>query len=68
MRLGDIVLRNRLVTSSSLLGYGMSTSGFYGMSPVALFLPLAEFGAVTTRTPGTSARSSRWAVSPPRSS
>ena len=50
VRLGDIVLRNRLVTSSSLLGYGMSTSGFYGMSPVALFLPLAEFGAVTTRT------------------
>ena len=50
VRLGDIVLRNRLVTSSSLLGYGVSTSGFYGMSPVALFLPLAEFGAVTTRT------------------
>jgi dihydroorotate dehydrogenase (NAD+) catalytic subunit len=50
VRLGDIVLRNRLVTSSSLLGYGMSTSGFYGMSPVALFLPLAAFGAVTTRT------------------
>ena len=50
VRLGDVVLRNRLVTSSSLLGYGMSTSGFYGMSPVALFLPLAAFGAVTTRT------------------
>jgi dihydroorotate dehydrogenase (NAD+) catalytic subunit len=50
VRLGDIVLRNRLVTSSSLLGYGVSTSGFYGMSPVALFVPLAEFGAVTTRT------------------
>ncbi len=50
MRLGDIVLRNRLVTSSSLLGYGTSASGFYGMSPVALFLPLAAFGAVTTRT------------------
>jgi dihydroorotate dehydrogenase (NAD+) catalytic subunit len=50
VRFGDIVLRNRLVTSSSLLGYGMSTSGFYGMSPVALFLPLAAFGAVTTRT------------------
>jgi len=50
VRLGDIVLRNRLVTSSSLLGYGMSSSGFYGMSPVALFLPLAAFGAVTTRT------------------
>jgi dihydroorotate dehydrogenase (NAD+) catalytic subunit len=50
VRLGDVVLRNRLVTSSSLLGYGVSSSGFYGMSPVALFLPLAEFGAVTTRT------------------
>lgn len=50
MRLGDIVLRNRLVTSSSLLGYGVSSSGFYGMSPVALFVPLHEFGAVTTRT------------------
>jgi dihydroorotate dehydrogenase (NAD+) catalytic subunit len=50
VRLGDIVLRNRLVTSSSLLGYGVSSSGFYGMSPVALFVPLAEFGAVTTRT------------------
>lgn len=50
VRLGDIVLRNRLVTSSSLLGYGVSGSGFYGMSPVALFVPLARFGAVTTRT------------------
>ena len=27
VRLGDIVLRNRLVTSSSLLGYGVSNSG-----------------------------------------
>lgn len=52
LRLGDIVLRNRLVTSSSLLGYGVSNSPFvpYGMSPVSLFVPLAEFGAVTTRT------------------
>lgn len=50
VRLGDIVLRNRLVTSSSLLGYGASSSGFYGMSPVALFVPLSRFGAVTTRT------------------
>jgi dihydroorotate dehydrogenase (NAD+) catalytic subunit len=50
VQLGDIVLRNRLVTSSSLLGYGVSSSGFYGMSPVALFVPLGEFGAVTTRT------------------
>jgi dihydroorotate dehydrogenase (NAD+) catalytic subunit len=51
VRLGDIVLRNRLVTSSSLLGYGISDSRLgYGMSPVAMFVPLAEFGAVTTRT------------------
>ncbi|MGE3286748.1 MAG: dihydroorotate dehydrogenase [Pseudonocardia sp.] len=51
VRLGDIVLRNRLVTSSSLLGYGVSDSKLgYGMSPVALLVPLAEFGAVTTRT------------------
>ena len=52
VRLGDIVLRNRLVTSSSLLGYGVSSAPLlpYGMSPVSMFLPLAEFGAVTTRT------------------
>lgn len=52
VRLGDIVLRNRLVTSSSLLGYGVANSPLvpYGMSPVSLFVPLAEFGAVTTRT------------------
>jgi dihydroorotate dehydrogenase (NAD+) catalytic subunit len=52
VRLGDIVLRNRLVTSSSLLGYGIANSPLvpYGMSPVSLFVPLAEFGAVTTRT------------------
>lgn len=52
VRLGDIVLRNRLVTSSSLLGYGASRPGLvpYGMSPISRFVPLAEFGAVTTRT------------------
>ena len=52
VRLGDIVLRNRLVTSSSLLGYGVSNTPLlpYGMSPISLFVPLAEFGAVTTRT------------------
>jgi len=52
VRLGDIVLRNRLVTSSSLLGYGVSNSAVvpYGMSPISTFVPLAEFGAVTTRT------------------
>ena len=52
VRLGDIVLRNRVVTSSSLLGYGVANSPLvpYGMSPVSLFVPLVEFGAVTTRT------------------
>ncbi len=52
VRLGDIVLRNRLVTSSSLLGYGVSNSALvpYGMSPISMFVPLAQFGAVTTRT------------------
>jgi dihydroorotate dehydrogenase (NAD+) catalytic subunit len=52
VRLGDIVLRNRLVTSSSLLGYGVANSPLvpYGMSPISLFVPLSEFGAVTTRT------------------
>ena len=46
------MLRNRLVTSSSLLGYGVSNSALvpYGMSPISLFVPLSEFGAVTTRT------------------
>jgi dihydroorotate dehydrogenase (NAD+) catalytic subunit len=52
VRLGDIVLRNRVVTSSSLLGYGVANSPLvpYGMSPISLFVPLSEFGAVTTRT------------------
>jgi dihydroorotate dehydrogenase (NAD+) catalytic subunit len=52
VRIGDIVLRNRVVTASSLLGYGVANSPLvpYGMSPVSLFVPLSEFGAVTTRT------------------
>jgi dihydroorotate dehydrogenase (NAD+) catalytic subunit len=51
VRIGDILLRNRVVTSSSLLGYGVANSRLgYGMSPVARFVPLADFGAVTTRT------------------
>jgi dihydroorotate dehydrogenase (NAD+) catalytic subunit len=52
VRIGDILLRNRVVTSSSLLGYGVAGPGFvpYGMSPISRFVPLAEFGAVTTRT------------------
>jgi len=50
--LGDIRLRNRLVTSSSLLGYGAPDPGLvpYGMSPISRFVPLERFGAVTTRT------------------
>lgn len=50
--LGDIRLRNRLVTSASLLGYGVADAGLvpYGMSPIARFVPLERFGAVTTRT------------------
>jgi dihydroorotate dehydrogenase (NAD+) catalytic subunit len=50
VRLGDIELRNRLVTSSSLLGYGVANTAFYGMSPIAMLVPLERFGAVTTRT------------------
>jgi dihydroorotate dehydrogenase (NAD+) catalytic subunit len=52
VRLGDIELRNRLVTSSSLLGYGVSNAALvpYGMSPISQFVPLHRFGAVTTRT------------------
>jgi dihydroorotate dehydrogenase (NAD+) catalytic subunit len=50
--IGDIRLRNRVVTSSSLLGYGVAAPGLvpYGMSPVSRFVRLADFGAVTTRT------------------
>lgn len=52
VRLGDISLRNRLVTASSLLGYGVANARFaaYGMSPISQFVPLERFGAVTTRT------------------
>lgn len=50
--LGNVRLRNRLVTSSSLLGYGIADPGLvpYGMSPISRFVPLHRFGAVTTRT------------------
>jgi dihydroorotate dehydrogenase (NAD+) catalytic subunit len=52
VRLGEVRLRNRLVTSSSLLGYGVANSALvpYGMSPISRFVPLHRFGAVTTRT------------------
>jgi dihydroorotate dehydrogenase (NAD+) catalytic subunit len=50
--LNGIRLRNRLVTSASLLGYGASRSKLilYGLSPIAQWVPLERFGAVTTRT------------------
>jgi dihydroorotate dehydrogenase (NAD+) catalytic subunit len=50
--LNGIRLRNRVVTSSSLLGYGAPRGRLvlYGLSPIAQWVPLEEFGAVTTRT------------------
>jgi len=50
--LNGIRLRNRLVTSASLLGYGASRRKLilYGLSPIAQWVPLERFGAVTTRT------------------
>ena len=52
IELNGIRLRNRLVTSSSLLGYGASKRRLilYGLSPIAQWVPLQRFGAVTTRT------------------
>jgi dihydroorotate dehydrogenase (NAD+) catalytic subunit len=50
--LNGIGLRNRVVTSASLLGYGASKRRLilYGLSPLAQWVPLERFGAVTTRT------------------
>src|SRR5512145_2015435 len=50
--LNGVRLRNRLVTSASLLGYGASKRRLilYGLSPIAQWVPLERFGAVTTRT------------------
>ena len=50
--LNGIRLRNRVVTSASLLGYGASKRRLilYGLSPIANWVPLEKFGAVTTRT------------------
>jgi dihydroorotate dehydrogenase (NAD+) catalytic subunit len=50
--LNGIHLRNRLLTSASLLGYGASKRRLilYGLSPIAQWVPLDRFGAVTTRT------------------
>lgn len=50
--LNGVHLRNRVVTSSSLLGYGAPRNrvALYGLSPFAQWVPLERFGAVTTRT------------------
>lgn len=50
--LNGVRLRNRLLTSASLLGYGGSDQRLilYGLSPIAQWVPLDRFGAVTTRT------------------
>lgn len=50
--LNGVRLRNRVVTSASLLGYGAARRRFisYGLSPFAQWMPLERFGAVTTRT------------------
>jgi dihydroorotate dehydrogenase (NAD+) catalytic subunit len=53
MELNGIRLRNRVLTSASLVGYGAPPRARlvpYGMSPIARFLNLPRFGAVTTRT------------------
>lgn len=50
--LGGVRLRNRVLTSASLLGYGAAKRRLilYGLSPIAQWVPLERFGAVTTRT------------------
>lgn len=50
--LNGVRLRNRTLTSASLLGYGASKRRLilYGLSPIAQWVPLERFGAVTTRT------------------
>jgi dihydroorotate dehydrogenase (NAD+) catalytic subunit len=50
--LNGVRLRNRVVTSSSLLGYGAPRGRvvLYGLSPFAQWVRLERFGAVTSRT------------------
>jgi dihydroorotate dehydrogenase (NAD+) catalytic subunit len=52
IELNGVRLRNRVVTSSSLLGYGAPRGRLvlYGLSPIAQWVALERFGAVTTRT------------------
>jgi dihydroorotate dehydrogenase (NAD+) catalytic subunit len=58
INLNGIQLRNRLVTSASLLGYGAGRGRFAltGLSPIANFVDLRRFGAVTVRTVTTQPR------------
>ena len=62
--LNGIRLRNRLVTSASLLGYGASKRKLilYGLSPIAQWVPLQRFGAVTTRTLTVQAREGHFSL------
>lgn len=50
--LNGVRLRNRVLASASLLGYGAAKRKLilYGLSPIAQWVPLERFGAVTTRT------------------
>ncbi|MFM8998445.1 MAG: dihydroorotate dehydrogenase, partial [Candidatus Limnocylindrus sp.] len=52
INLNGIALRNRLITSSSLLGYGAPKGrvAVLGLSPISNFVDLRRFGAVTVRT------------------
>jgi dihydroorotate dehydrogenase (NAD+) catalytic subunit len=53
IQLNGISLRNRVVASASLAGYGARPPERlvpYGLSPIAHHLPLRNLGAVTTRT------------------
>ena len=62
--LNRVRLRNRLVTSASLLGYGASKRKLilYGLSPIAQWVPLERFGAVTTRTLTTEPREGHFSL------
>ncbi len=64
IELNGIRLRNRLLTSASLLGYGASKRKLilYGLSPIAQWVPLERFGAVTTRTLTTEPREGHFSL------
>ncbi len=62
--LNGVRLRNRLLTSSSLLGYGAGKGRLilYGLSPIAQWVPLERFGAVVTRTLTTEPREGNFSL------